>query len=281
MVVHDKIRLIVLRTSCFPRRSPLGRLTNIHNCLKYSPMPLRKVAIFDDLSERLRSEVNPYVAQLKTRSSDPAFPALYGPALRGRLGQWRGYFAERRRDKQSPQQLVLEIGMHKGKTLTAMTAAHPSWAFLAMDITYKRVMITAERMQALGRDNVCAILGDARHCPELFAPRELDGVLVFFPDPWSKKKGQLHNRLLTPEFCAQLSRLLAEEGFFWLKTDCANYFAAVAGFFDGCPSMESSQEAPVNLEGQRSVFEERFLKAEVPIFQGIWRKKAAQSVATA
>lgn len=235
-------------------------------------MAIRRTHIFDDVSPRLRPGINRYVGALQEKTSDTRFPALHGKALQGLKGRWLEHFAGRCPQGSKPEKLLLEIGMHKGLSLLAMAAEQPEWAFVGMDITFKRVVVTAERIEAAGSTRICSVLGDARQSSELFAPGELAGVVVFFPDPWSKKKSQIHNRLLSPEVCQNLTTLIAPGGFFWLKTDCQSYFGDVSRYFSAHPLFVASSDVPFQLAGHQTTFESKFLRLGLPIYSGVWRK---------
>jgi tRNA G46 methylase TrmB len=57
-----------------------------------------------------------------------------------------------------------------------------------MDITFKRVITMAERTQKNDVHNVISVLANAERVELLFGAEELDGVVIFFPDPWILKK---------------------------------------------------------------------------------------------
>ena len=59
-------------------------------------------------------------------------------------------------------------------------------------------------------------------------------VLVFYPDPWPKKRHHKH-RLLQPAFFAQLSQRVVPGATLHVETDDASYFAAVLQTVDVQP----------------------------------------------
>jgi tRNA (guanine-N7-)-methyltransferase len=187
---------------------------------------------------------------------------MYGEELRGRRGLWKDFFST------EPQRLFLEIGCHKGLTLRALGQDHPGDGFLGLDRTFKRVVLTAQRSKEL--PNVGTIYGDGRFFGELFCPGELDGVVLFFPDPWNKKISQKHNRLVNLEFVQTLRSVLKPGiGFFWFKTDDQNYFEETSVFLDQCGFVKSPSILPFGRD-YCSTFENRFLRQKVPYFTGVW-----------
>lgn len=181
-------------------------------------MPLRHFDPFKSKAERLDPRVNPYVSILTKEAQDGALPIIYGEGLRGQAGHWR--------DKLPFQKLICEIGVHKGMTIVEMARENPDLGFIGVDITYKRVVITAQRVRKAGLNNVYLMLANASALDLLFAPGELDGVVMFFPDPWVRKKSQAKNRLVDSRFATKLAKVLAPNGFFWFKTDYEPYSAS-------------------------------------------------------
>ncbi len=231
-------------------------------------MPFLNVDIFDDLPLRLDRDVNPYLKSMIQGQSEGSLALKFGPELKKYRGRWREYFAEKL--GKPVDKLVLEIGVHKGKVLRSLAVDNPSYGFLGMDITLKRVVVTAQRLKDAQADNALVLLGNAKFLPQLFAEGELDGILIFFPDPWTKKQNQLDRRLISAEFCEQMKPLLAAQGFFWLKTDCSLYFheseqnLLSLGF--------SPNSAKPFAKAYESVFERRFKDQGKITFDGVWQK---------
>lgn len=184
-------------------------------------MPIRSHDVFADIVSQIDPDKNPFVRKFIDAHATGALPIACGPALKECPGHWREKFKHIEGYETKP--LVVEIGCHTGRTLSQMAAAHPELLFLGIDITFKRVIHTAERAHKLGLNNVFTILANAGGLEELFDPGEVDGFVTFFPDPWSKKK-HAHNRLYAPKFCKASWAALRPGGFLWLKTDHEVYF---------------------------------------------------------
>jgi tRNA (guanine-N7-)-methyltransferase len=56
----------------------------------------------------------------------------------------------------------------------------------------------------------------------MLADASLDGIHIFFPDPWHKKRHH-KRRLIQPDFVALLVRKLKPEGYLHLATDWEDY----------------------------------------------------------
>jgi len=192
-------------------------------------MPIKNANPFQDPLEYMRPEVNRYMNLLKEGLESGDLPLLYGPAMERLPGQWRQHFAEHMGE--TPSQLVLEIGSHFGEVILKMAADHPETALIGMDITFKRVVKLAQKAQTLGHKNLLSVLCNAKALDQVFADGELDGIFIFFPDPWVQKKRQMKNRLVQSPFVEVLHRKLKPGGFFWFKTDCEPYYADVCESF--------------------------------------------------
>ncbi len=231
-------------------------------------MPFLHVDIFDDLPKRLKSSVNPFSQRLIEGQESQTLPLLFGSSLRNMQGRWREYFSEKM--GRPVEKLVLEIGVHKGKVLQALAQDNPQTAFVGMDITMKRVVLSAEALENVGLKNGQVVLGNAKFLEQLFAEGELDGVLIFFPDPWSKKKRQLNKRLMDEAFCKQVCSVLKEDGFFWLKTDSQDYFENTLGYFENLGFVRAGSK-PFE-KAYESTFEQRFKSRFQQTFEETMRK---------
>jgi len=231
-------------------------------------MPIKTTNPFQDPLENMRPEVNRYMALLKEGLESGDLPLLYGPAMESLPGQWLQHFAEPMGKK--PETLILEIGSHFGEVILKMAADHPDLAFVGMDITFKRVVKLAQKADALGHKNMFSVLCNAKALDQVFADGELDGIFIFFPDPWAQKKRQMKNRLVQTEFVRVLQRKLKPGGFFWFKTDCEPYYAAVCETFDVGLWEQTQIRQGIPSEIYTSRFERLFREQGLPCHEFCW-----------
>ena len=170
-----------------------------------------------------------------------------------------------------PTKLILEIGVHNGRTMSEMAKNHSDFGFIGMDITFKRVVTSAKAAKESSCSNILSILGDARFIDEIFQDEELDAVIAFFPDPWIKKPGQTSKRLFKKDFLQMLSNKLKPNGSFWFKTDAQSYFQEVEQSLQDT-SLLASEKLEFIADTYRSTFERKFLRKNLPIFEGVWSK---------
>ena len=95
----------------------------------------------------------------------------------------------------------------------------------------------------------------------------LDGIHVFFPDPWHKTK---HNkrRLIQPEFVARLCTRLAPGGYLHCATDWQPYAEQMLEVLGAEPALRNTAEgyAPRPHYRPLTKFERRGLK----LGHGVW-----------
>lgn len=227
---------------------------------------------FQDPTVGLNPKVNPYVAYFTPgQPQNNTLAILSGSQLRNRAGRWHDYF-HARLDKPI-ERLYVEIGCHFGKTICEMAETHPNCGFVGIDVTFKRVVKTAQKAQRKNLYNVCAVLMDAKHLSMIFGPEELDGVLAFFPDPWTKQRKAKH-RLFDADFLTQIKTRLRVGGYFWFRTDQQPYFEAVhdhakAAAFTPQPRPRDTSPFHLNFE---TTFERHFRLQKLPIFESIFQK---------
>jgi tRNA (guanine-N7-)-methyltransferase len=120
---------------------------------------------------------------------------------------------------------VLEIGFGNGDTLVELAAKSPGTDFIGAEVHPPGVGHCLLAVESASLENVRVIVHDA---VELLkgglAPAALDEVLLYFPDPWPKKRHH-KRRIVQPEFAALVASRLKRGGLFKLATDWEPYAA--------------------------------------------------------
>lgn len=118
---------------------------------------------------------------------------------------------------------IVEIGFGMGETTAAIARENPDKDYLAIEVHSPGVGSLLKRIDALGLANVRVIQHDAVDVLEwMLAPESLDGVHIFFPDPWPKKRHH-KRRLIQPPFVALLAQRLKPGGYLHVATDWQDY----------------------------------------------------------
>jgi tRNA G46 methylase TrmB len=153
------------------------------------------------------------------------FPELLlaGERLFENRGRWHDVFGKRIVEGFAGR-LIFEVGCFEGDTLCEIAAKHPTVGFVGVDWKGKSLYHAAQRVASQGLPNVLLLRGRAQDVAKIFAPRELDDVWVFHPEPCDKPK-ELTNRLLAEPFLRDVHAVLrGPDSRLCVKTDHAGYY---------------------------------------------------------
>ena len=117
---------------------------------------------------------------------------------------------------------VLEVGFGMGDALVTMAVQHPQRDYLGIDVYPPGIGSALRKIAASGVANVRLIRADAAEVLGTLADQSLDGLLVFFPDPWPKKRHH-KRRLIQPDFVGMAFSKLKPGGRLELATDWQPY----------------------------------------------------------
>jgi tRNA (guanine-N7-)-methyltransferase len=135
---------------------------------------------------------------------------------------------------------ILEIGFGMGETTAAIAQAHPENDYLGIEVHTPGVGALLRRVESLGLANVRVIQHDAVEVVEkMIAPASLDGVHVFFPDPWPKKRHH-KRRLLQSAFVGLLATRLKPGAYLHAATDWEDYAMQMLEVLSGEPSLANT-----------------------------------------
>ncbi|MGW2767002.1 tRNA (guanosine(46)-N7)-methyltransferase TrmB [Streptomyces sp. NPDC001275] len=137
--------------------------------------------------------------------------------------------------------VVLEIGFGMGEATARMAAADPDTNILAVDVHTPgqgNLLSLADRH---GLGNVRVGNGDAIILlREMLAPDSLDGLRVYFPDPWPKKRHH-KRRLIQPEFLTLAATRLRPGAIVHCATDWEPYAQQMLDVLTAHPDFENTQ----------------------------------------
>jgi tRNA (guanine-N7-)-methyltransferase len=119
--------------------------------------------------------------------------------------------------------LLLEIGFGMGDATAAIAAASPQCDLLGVEVHAPGVGALLRQLEARALHNVRIVQHDAVEVlQQMIAPLTLAGAMVFFPDPWPKKRHH-KRRLIQPPLVALLASRLASGATLHLATDWEPY----------------------------------------------------------
>ncbi|MCB1856704.1 MAG: tRNA (guanosine(46)-N7)-methyltransferase TrmB [Gammaproteobacteria bacterium] len=121
--------------------------------------------------------------------------------------------------------VYVEIGFGDGESLVEMAAAHPENNYLGIEVHRPGVGHLLLQIEKRGLANLRVIRHDAVEVmAHTLVDASLQGVFLFFPDPWHKRRHQ-KRRILQPTMVEELARLIRPGGLFHAATDWQDYAA--------------------------------------------------------
>ena len=129
------------------------------------------------------------------------------------------------------KRIIMEIGFGMGEATAQIAAADPTTGYLAVEVHRPGIGKLLSRIEELELKNVRTIEGDAFEVFEqMIADSSLDGVHLFFPDPWPKAR-HFKRRIVNQEFIAAVAAKLKPGAFFHIATDWHPYAEWIAEEF--------------------------------------------------
>ncbi|MFN0300759.1 MAG: tRNA (guanosine(46)-N7)-methyltransferase TrmB [Burkholderiales bacterium] len=134
---------------------------------------------------------------------------------------------------------ILEIGFGMGETTAAIAAEHPEHDYLGIEVHTPGIGALLIRIEALGLSNIRIIQHDAVEVLEAMIPlASLDGVHIFFPDPWPKKRHH-KRRLLQARTVSLIADRLRPGGYLHVATDWEDYATQILDVLGAEPLLEN------------------------------------------
>ena len=135
--------------------------------------------------------------------------------------------------------LTLEIGFGNGESLLALAAAHPERDYVGIEVHRPGIGHLMLRAEELGLGNVRAICRDAVEVlQQCVAAGSLDELLLYFPDPWPKKRHH-KRRIVQPAFVALVASRLRPGGVLRMATDWQPYAEHMLEVAAGCAALRN------------------------------------------
>ncbi len=197
----------------------------------------------------------------------PRFVVPYEP----QPADWKAIFG-----REAPR--VLEIGFGMGATTAEIAAARPGDDFIGVEVHEPGVGALLKLIGEQELGNIRILQHDAVEVLEhMIAPASLDGVHIYFPDPWHKARHH-KRRLIQPKFVTQLVSRIRPGGYLHLATDWQNYAEQMLEVLSAQPALVNTADAAAGYASRpdyRPVtkFEKRGLRLEHGVWDLVFRRK--------
>lgn len=163
---------------------------------------------------------------------------------------------------------ILEIGFGMGEPTAFIARNHPQNDYLALEVHPPGVGSLLKQIDEQGITNIRIMQHDAVEVMrDMLNDSALDGVHIFFPDPWHKAR---HNkrRLIQAPFIAQLVQKIKAGGYIHVATDWQDYAEQVLAVLSAEPSLKNTAVGYADKPAYRPLtkFEQRGLR----LGHGVW-----------
>jgi tRNA (guanine-N7-)-methyltransferase len=173
-----------------------------------------------------------------------------------------------------PAPKLLEIGFGMGETTASVAAAHPENDYLGIEVHRPGVGSVLRLIAERGLENVRVIQHDAVEVlQDMIRPASLDGVHIFFPDPWPKLRHHKRRLIQTP-FVTLLSERLRAGGYLHVATDWAHYAGQVLAVLGAESRLANTARGYAPRPDYRPLtkFEERGLRLGHDVYDIVFRR---------
>jgi len=163
---------------------------------------------------------------------------------------------------------ILEIGFGMGDSTATIAQAHPENDYLCLEVHTPGVGNLLKLIETEQISNIRIIQHDAVEVlRDMIADQSLDGVHIFFPDPWHKAR---HNkrRLIQSPFIAQLVSKLKPGGYLHAATDWENYAEQILAVFSAEAQLKNTAENYAPRPAYRPLT--KFEKRGINLGHGVW-----------
>lgn len=143
---------------------------------------------------------------------------------------------------------ILEIGFGMGETTAKIAALRTDDDFLAIEVHPPGVGALLKLIGENKLTNLRLIRHDAVEVLEnMIAPESLDGIHIYFADPWHKKRHH-KRRLIQAEFVSLLVSRLKPSAYLHLATDWHNYAEQMMLVLNAQSALQNTSSELVKVE---------------------------------
>ena len=121
------------------------------------------------------------------------------------------------------EKLALDIGFGAGETTAYLSRAKPNMSIIGAEVYLSGIGSLLSKIRNENLQNIKILNSDVVAFLENNDAYFFDLVLMFYPDPWPKRKHH-KRRLFKDDFLQLLNKKVKKEGIFYFKTDWQHYF---------------------------------------------------------
>lgn len=228
---------------------------------------LRRIRSFVTRAGRVSTGQRRALDELGPRFVVPYAPLAPEAAALG--ADWDAVFGRR-----APR--VLEIGFGMGASTAEIAALRPNDDFIGVEVHEPGVGALLKLIGEQNLTNIRIIQHDAVEVLEqMIAPASLDGVHIFFPDPWHKARHH-KRRLIQPKFVQLLVSRMKPGAYLHCATDWQNYAEQMLEVLGAEPALENTAADYAPRPDYRPVtkFERRGLRLGHGVWDLVFKRRA-------
>lgn len=139
-----------------------------------------------------------------------------------------------------PRKKILEIGFGMGESTAKIAQTLPDCDFVAVEVHTPGVGSLLKLIEECSIQNIRIIQHDVVEVlQQMIADNSLDGVHIFFPDPWHKKRHH-KRRLIQAEFLKLLCNKMKVGAYIHVATDWQEYAEWVLEVLKAEPQLQNT-----------------------------------------
>lgn len=166
--------------------------------------------------------------------------------------------------------VFLELGFGDGRVLKMLSARHPENDYLGIEVHRPGVGRVMRELEEQGLRNVRVASEDGMEVLQRNIPdQSLAGILIFFPDPWHKKKHK-KRRMIQPEFVRAAALRLQQGGILHLATDWENYAQQMLEVLSAEPLLKNTSLENTYVERPQSRPLTKYEQRGLRLGHGVW-----------
>ena len=190
---------------------------------------------------------------------------VYGVKVEDKLLDLQNIFA-------NEQSIVLDIGFGNGEALISLARQHPQLNFLGAEVYRPGIGSLLRKVAESEFSNVRVVNMDAvTLLREHIAQKCFASVLIWFPDPWPKRR-HYKRRLIQTEFVQLVATKLASDGELNIATDWQPYAKHIQETLQRSDLFEKVNASNLIKQRPQTRFERRGEKLGHQVFAQVYKK---------